>query len=174
MSTFPDLTYVQSRARGIVSAWDEIPNIFVNMAAAGYPTANLAIYAPIRLTLPMDVDRFLISNGSPANVNVDVGIYDKWGNAIWRSGSTAQGPSNDLQVFNISPFLLGPGIYYLAIAMDGTTGQLMSVAGGLQFIRALGWLNQATAFTLPQTATFAKATAAYMPLLSLASPGVTV
>ncbi len=112
-----------------------------------------------------------VFNGGTASGNVDVGIYDAFGNKMVTMGTTAQAGTSALQTFDITDTTLNPGNYYMACAMDGTTGTaLRYTLGSLQVVRATGVLSQSTAFALPTTtATFAAAQDNYIPLMGVTS-----
>lgn len=134
-----------------------------------WPTANLALYCPIVLDDLMLVKNIIIANGAAVSGNVDVGIYAADGTRLVSSGSTAQAGTNVSQVFDVTDTQLGPGLYYLAIALDNTTGTVF----GKTIVAAIGQLagmaQQASAFPLPATATFASLTALVHPNIGIAT-----
>lgn len=131
---------------------------------AAYPTANKAFYVPFTLYRPYLVKLLWCMNGATASGNVDVGIYSLDGTRIVSSGSTAQSGTSTIQTFDITDTLIGPGFFYMAIALDGTTGTLGRAApANAGVTRSLGVLEQTSAFALPSSATFALSTAVYIP-----------
>lgn len=138
-------------------------------ASAIYPTANLAIYIPFRIPRPIVVTKLWAWNGTVVSGNIDVGIYDATGTRLISAGSTAQAGTSAKQEFNIADTEIGPGLFYIATAMNNTTGTLHRVSAlPVELMRLVGCAEQTTAFALPATATFAKvATAAYLPMTGL-------
>ena len=140
-------------------------------ASAVYPAANLAIYAPFRIAAPIVVTDLWCVNGATASGNVDIGIYDGAGNKIVSAGSTAQSGTSTIQTFNITDTLLGGGLFYLAIALDNTTGTFLRFAPSAPVGRIIGLAQQASAFALPATATFATFAQTYLPNMGLSTTG---
>jgi hypothetical protein len=67
--------------------------------------------------------------------------------------------------------VIGPGLYYLALAADGTNNYVVITPAGTtpvpeQFARLYGTLEMASAYTLPSTATFATRTSSVCPLIA--------
>lgn len=97
-----------------------------------------------------------------------MGIYDEAGARKVSTTSTAQGTISVLQVVNITDTALGPGLYYLAIAMDNITGTLSrGLAGSVARCALTGMAEMATAFPLPDPITFATVVSDYVPLVGL-------
>lgn len=124
-----------------------------------WPSANRAIYMPIRIPWPYRVARVFWANGGTITGNVDLGIYTSGGAKIYSTGSTAQSGTSTLQFVTVTtPFVLAPGSYYIAMAVSAVTANL--VQGGTTFalgaIRAMGCLQQDTALPVPTSATFAE------------------
>lgn len=139
-----------------------------NFLSAAYISANRAIYIPFSVSSPILVVKLWSFNGATASGNIDVGIYDTAGTKIISSGSTVQAGTNTLQEFDIADTMLGPGNFYLAVAMDNTTGTLFRNSGGSTSLQsAVGMAQQATAFPLPATATFAATGSTYVPMVGL-------
>lgn len=136
-------------------------------SSTAWPAANLAIFIPFTLGMPVTVYKLAIGAGATAAGNFDVGIYNAIGALLVSSGATAKGNSTE-HILDITDTRIGPGVYYLAMSADGTDNYIMSTPGGvapvpLQKTRLLGVLNMATAYTLPGTATFAAATNVAFP-----------
>lgn len=127
--------------------------------SVAWPTANKAIYMPVLLAEPLLVTQMWVENGATASGNIDVGIYDEAGTRIVSSGSTAQSGTSAMQVFNVTDTLLGPGVFYIAVALDNTTGTVHVWGSATTILgRATGALQQTSAFALPAVATFATLT----------------
>lgn len=140
-------------------------SISATPASLAYPASNDAIFVPVTVKQTVLIKRLYSLNGTSANNNIDVGIYTKGGTRVVSSGSTAQSGTNAPQFYDVTDLTLSPGLYYLAVAMDGTSGTLFRLAPGLHILQLLGVAKQATAFALPATATFATPTANYLPVI---------
>ena len=130
-------------------------NAMVGPSSALWPAANLAIFHPIRLAVPVTVTKFWLINGATAAGNVDIGIYDLNGYRIASTGSTAQGTVSVLQSIDVTDFTIGPGGFYLAMALDNGTATSLSNSMTAIQTRELGLAEMAAAFPLPATATLA-------------------
>lgn len=131
-------------------------------ASTAWPAANRAIFVPFLVYQPLVVVKMMISNGSTAAGNVDVGVYDDQGNLLVSSGSTAQSGTGALQTFDITDTLLLPGLYYMAQAAS-TTSHTNVAWAPLALPGCMGIAQMASALPLPATATFATATSSYVP-----------
>lgn len=133
----------------------------VSHGAQAWGTSNMARYVPIMVTQPTPLTKFFWPMNTAANV--DVGIYTATGTRIVSAGSTAGAGLATYQEFNVTDTTLEPGRYYLAANIDNGAGQ----AGGFLFTtelcRALGCYEEAAAFPLPATATFAAPTSNLIP-----------
>ena len=135
-------------------------------ASATFPASNDALFIPVYLHQTYLIKRLFSINGAAVSGNIDVGIYSEDGARITSSGTTAQSGTSVPQFFDVTDIVLGPGRYYLAVAMDNTTGTLFRATTTLiARFQSLGMAKQATAFALPASATFATITAAYLPLI---------
>lgn len=141
-------------------------------AVAAWPSANRAMYVPFVVETPFLAQMMFVLNGTVAG-NVDVGIYNDEGKRIVSKGTTAQAGATLLQSFDITDTVLLPGVYYMAMASDSASGQYMrwsinaSATTGAQMAASMGVLQQASAFVLPATATFAVAQDSYVPDIGL-------
>lgn len=147
---------------------------FSGFASGAWPTANLAFYFPITLTEPFTVDRMFWFNGSTiAATNADAGIYTKDGTRIVSTGSTALSGTNTLQAAEVTNTTFGPGLFYMALALDTNTGHQFRVTTMLaEHLRGWGVFQEASAFALPATATFATMAQAYLPIFGFQNRGV--
>jgi hypothetical protein len=138
------------------------------VGSAAYPAADRAHFLPFRVNRPTLITKLMAYNGSTASGNIDVGIYSHDGTRLVSTGSTAQSGTSALQVFDVTDTWLGPGRFYLAVAMDNTTGTLFrATLGSTQIDAGIGLLIEASAFPLPATATFAtiSGAAAFVPII---------
>lgn len=141
--------------------------------STAWTSANLAIYIPFTIAHPFTPSKMWWINGVTVGTNnVDVGIYDSQGNQLFHSGSTLTSGVSVSQSVSVSSLTLQRGTYYFAMAMDGTTDVLAQISIGAVFSRAFGVLQQATAFPLPATATFATMTAVRFPIVGVTIQGV--
>jgi hypothetical protein len=168
---------------GVITPWAPIESIGIKLTAHGflmnstvgavYPSSNLAIYVPFVLRRQITAAQLFWYNGATVSGNVDIGIYTAGGARLVSSGSTAQANASVLQVVDITDTTIGPGLFRLALAMNNTTGTLISVATGLLgFLSAMGVTQQATAFALPANSTIATATFDYLPVFGLTTGSV--
>jgi hypothetical protein len=144
-------------------------NAGYNDGSAAWPTANLGLFLPIRLTYPFLVVAAIVANGTAVSGNFDVGLYTEGGTRLTSIGSTAQaGTSTNQRVALGTPYLLAPGSYYLGIAVDNTTAQVHRYAPAqLGFAQLGGILQAATVFALPASVTYAALTNAYIPRVGI-------
>lgn len=127
----------------------------LGLTTSTWPTANKAYFIPFSVFAPITIVKMFVINGGTASGNIDVGIYDRGGSRLVSSGSTAQSGTSAVQEFNITDTLLLPGLYYLACAMDNTTGTLDLWNPATALARVMGVVEQTSAFALPSSATFA-------------------
>lgn len=141
-------------------------------ASIAWPVANLAIYEPSIIYQPLTIVKMSILNGTAVSGNVDIGIYDAGGAKLVTAGSTAQAGTSAIQTFDITDTLLRPGLYYMALALDNTTGTVEGVSG-LTAIDAeiLGVMQQASAFAMPSPATFAAFAQTLLPFIAMHTQG---
>ena len=145
----------------------------VNFAA--YPTANTAIYIPFRTAVPLIATAMYIHNGATVSGNFDLGIYTDDGTRLVSSGSTAQSGISTLQVVDITDTLLGSGlVFYMAVSFDNTTATVGKIAISAVRGRVVGIAEEASAFALPATATFAVFTQTMAPHIGITTRGTLV
>jgi hypothetical protein len=143
-----------------------------SVGTAAWPAANRAIYVPFVVEAPVTVVQVAWENGATLNGNVDVGIYDLAGTRLVSLGSTAQAGASVAQAGDITDRPLNPGVYYMAMASSSATATFARVSPTIVGVRAGGVLQQDTAFALPTTATFAVATASFLPMFALITQAV--
>jgi hypothetical protein len=146
-----------------------VPSVF---ASGTWPQANTAIFIPFALTKAITIVKMFSMNGATASGSIDLGIYDVAGTRLISSGSTAQAGTNTLQEFDITDTQIGPGLFYMAVAKNDTAGTLYRVAPVAQLPAGIGVLQQASAFALPATATFAAMAQAYFPWIGMTTRSV--
>lgn len=140
--------------------------IATTAASAAWPSANRALFVPFRLPRQMTVYQGVVGCGSGSTGNFDVGVYDSAGNKIVSSGATARAASTEV-VANMTDTAIGPGLFYMAVAVDGTTNIVQQVPAAVGLTKMLGVLEMGSAYTLPATATYATVSAANIPMMAL-------
>lgn len=138
-------------------------------ASAAWGTNNKAIYIPFRTTAPLIVRQMFCFNGSTANGNVDIGVYDARFTLLVSTGSTAQAGTSALQVIDVTDTEIGVGTFYLALALSSTSGTIFRTSeANNAFASAFGLLQQtASAFPLPATGTPVTTTGSNRPVFGL-------
>ena len=92
------------------------------------PVANTAYLYKFRVGAPIKVSRVMITTGV-ATDHVDVGIYNLQGVRLASTGDTALVGSPAQQTINLTAAVtLAPGLYWAAIAINGTTGRVYGVS----------------------------------------------
>jgi hypothetical protein len=137
-------------------------------ASQNYVTANLAVYIPFWVPVPLLVTKMGWGNGSAVAGNICAGIYTPAGARLVTTGSTAQSGTATLQVVDVADTFLARGTYYLGMNSDtsGATQKVIAVLPAAGIPQSLGLLQQAVgAVALPDPATFAKYAAAFIPLV---------
>jgi hypothetical protein len=121
-------------------------------ASTAWPSANLAIIVPIRIPRKVTVYKMSAGCGATAGGNFDVGIYDHFFRRIVSTGSTARATSSEV-IVDVTDTEIGPGQYYLAMSVDGTSNIVCIAQTNLAMIKLLGVMIQTSAFALPSTLT---------------------
>lgn len=144
-------------------------------AAVAWGTALYAIYIPITIPVPFTVYKMAVLNGATVAGNVDVGIYDRWGNRLVSMGSTAMAGVSTVQSFDVADTVLTPANYFFAFVSDSTTATFSCVTLAAQGQRASGVQVQTLgAMPLPATATFATPTNTIVPWVSASIAGTVI
>ncbi len=136
-------------------------NLKPTLASAVWTTANRAIYTPVYLPRPIELSSIRVFIGATAADNMDVGIYlpdteGKPGARLQHSGGVAQSGVNHFQDVPLIASVIVAGLVYFAMAMNGTTGTvrvLGSMTTNLSGLILGGVFTEATAYTLPSSAT---------------------
>lgn len=137
-------------------------------ASATWPANNQAIFIPFVLSMPELIVKLFVMNGATASGNIDMGIYDDAGTRIVSIGTTAQTGTSAIQAFDITDTQVGPGRFYLALALSSTVGTVFRLTSATaNYASMMGAAEQATAFALPATATFVAPTSSYVPLIGM-------
>lgn len=136
-------------------------------ASATWPLASRAIFIPFRISRSILVLNMFTFNGAVVNGNLDIGLLDAVGTRLVSSGSTAQAGINQIQTLNIADTLVGPGQFYIALAMDNIVGTFFRSNFSAPKVAVVGMLQQVAAFPLPAAAVFALGALSYIPVCGL-------
>lgn len=139
-----------------------------------WPAANVALFVPFSVVQPVTVLEGWAACGSTGGGNFDIGIYDTAGNRLTSSGATARTATTTVNTTGMTNLDLFPDTwYYMAMSADGTNNYIAGIIGA-GFYEAMGVCEATSAYTLPNPATLARTTRAYLPLfgLNLQSTGV--
>ena len=142
-------------------------------SAAAWPSANLAIYIPIRVPVRCVARSLWYASGSTSNGNVDMGLYDAAGDAIISATGASKANGGEVQIFDVTDTTVGPGRYYLALVSDSGTSTFYRIAPAAPLCAAWGVLTETSAYPLPATATWAvPQTLAYLPVMGMSYQAV--
>lgn len=164
---------IRRRIVGIGDQWTGAGHVLMgNFVLTHGITANKAYYMPFYLPESFSMTHLFHISGASATGNVDLGIYDENGTRLVSTGSVAKGGTNNCHLLNATDTTLPRGKYYFAYAQNGTT----TVGGwfGIQLSKLCGNLEQATAFPLPATATFAVVSHGTVPCVGMTSSGAVI
>lgn len=182
LECFPTLSSLHHDAIGSeANRWSLLGGGSFNSAA--WYAASLAVYVPFRLFAPTIFDRMFTYNGGTAGNSLDLGVYDS--SLIRRAsmGLAVQSGTNGLQIRTFgADLVLGPGRYFMALSMNGTTGTFFvnttspPVAG---VYRCMGLFEQSlsgesTPGTLPATAAVTAYARTTFPWFGLVRKGFTI
>jgi hypothetical protein len=145
-------------------------SLIVSPVSATYPSADLAIFMPVKVTETITIKKLWVLNGATASGNTNMALYNSEFILVagTETGSTAQAGTNVIQEFTITPTGITPGLYYVAIAMDNTTGTLFRYSIGSEGAKYVGLFSQASSFDLPAVATPADANS-YAPVMGFST-----
>jgi hypothetical protein len=149
----------------LLDSW--IPRYAEPAGQAAWPSANLAIYVPLRIPSRIVVRKLWVAVGNTATGNIDMALYDASGVAVVEATAAAH-TSQMEQVFDVTDTTVGPGLYYIGVASDSGTDNFNRYTPAAPVAAAWGVLTQTSAYPLPSTATFAlDQTLAYVPVAGL-------
>jgi hypothetical protein len=138
-----------------------------------WPSANRAIYAPFRIWAPYLVQRVFWANGATVgNGTADCGVYTPGGARLFSAGPTTTAEANIVQSVAITPFLLVPGPYYMALSLSSASDTILSKVPIARNLIMMGYAQQGSVATLPATFTLASLAAGYVPLFGITSSTV--
>ena len=120
-----------------------------------WPSANLAIYVPLRVVSRVVVKQLWLAATATGTGNADCGVYNSGGTRLVSAGSTARVAAVAEQVFDVTDTTIGPGLYYWALSCSNNTDQVKSLVPVAPLPAAWGVLSEALgSVTLPATATW--------------------
>lgn len=169
---FPNVTLSVVSIESLGVAMSSLGLTAASFTSAAWPTANKAFFVPVWVARQTTLVKAFVYNGATASGNLDIGLYLPNGTQVVSLGSTAQSGTSALQELNITDTTIGPGLYYMALAMDGTTGTAFRATVGSTRGGAMGIYEMTSAFALPATATYATNTASYLPLFGFTTRSV--
>lgn len=139
------------------------------VAGSVWPTANLAIHIPIRVPKQTSLKGMWWRNGTVVSGNVQAGIYNKDGVRLASIAPTAHAGTSTYQLVNFSSVLwIGPGLFYMSMVMDNTTGRInRAPVTDLNVATSFGMCQTASAYPLPPTVAFAAVTNDYAPMFGM-------
>jgi hypothetical protein len=126
-------------------------------------TANRAVYWPVVVNRSTTIIDFAIDVATQ-NGNVDAGIYDWFGTRIVSNGGVACGAAG-AQIISVADTTLSPGWYHIAFSSDSGTAVFRGNNIATPAARACGAQQQASAYPLPSTATFAAYTTGFTQMI---------
>lgn len=138
-------------------------------SSAAWPTANTAIYVPVRVRVPMRVTHMWYASETVGTDNIDLGIYNASGTRLVSTGAIAKVASATARVEDITDTSLAPGLYYLAMNCASATATFRWLAAGAPLPAAAGLRDEAVGATaLPSTATWSVAqTLGRIPMIGM-------
>lgn len=147
-------------------------------SSTAWPASSLALFVPFVLAAPVSIGQAFTSNGASTGDSIDLGIYTSDFRRLVSTALQAQSGTSALQVFGLTTTQFGPGRFFMAISVNGTTSTLIARAPTAAFMRAMGCFQQdlsgaGTPGTLPATATPAAVANAYLPVFGLGRAGFT-
>lgn len=143
-----------------------------------WPSANLAIYVPMYLPSPLQLQSLYWNNGTTVAGNVMMGIYNENGSQILETAVVAQSGSGAPQSVDFSSRALrfGTGRYWLGIVMSSATAQLKGWTNGTGITsinRMFGLSEESLGGTdLPAQMTFGSSARGLIPLLGIGPAGI--
>lgn len=136
--------------------------------SSAYPSASMAIYVPLRVKARRVVKKLSVANGGTVSGNVDMAVYNSAGTRLVTVGGVAQSGTSQDQTFDVTDTTIGPGLFYLAVVLDNTTGTIGRDNDAAPLCAAQGLLTEASAYPLPATATWSvDQTLAFYPAIAM-------
>lgn len=139
-------------------------------SSATWPAANRTIYVPFWIHQPMIAYRMWCLNGGTVGTNtVTAAIYTADSSHLPASNvveaSATSAGANALQFFDITDTMLGNGLWYMALALDGTTATVFRASFGVTALATQCIFTQES--NTPSTATPVAAANTQLPLFGV-------
>jgi len=93
---------------------------YAGAANVTWGTANLVVFSPVAVSMPVTVSRIWWMNGDAISGNVDCGIFTPDGTLVLGAGNTAQATANARQHVDVTDTLLPAGLYYIGVKCEAT------------------------------------------------------
>lgn len=138
----------------LADSW--LPHLYGPAGTNQIETDGLAIYVPIRVPTVCLV-RQLWVGAATGTGNIDMGLYDATGVALVSATAAAKAGTSTEQVFDTTDAVIGPGLYYIALASQSAYESVTCYDLSAPMAAAFGVYTQTSAYPLPATATFAVA-----------------
>ena len=138
-------------------------------AGAVWPAANRAIYTPFEIDQAVTVTALLFEIVAGGAGNAEIGIYNAAGVKQGASSGAISTVAAGIKTF-ATTINLTRGRYYVGLATDGVLATFRRYAGAgaaANVLAIAGLKQQAAAYPLPASATFADAAANYVPFAAL-------
>lgn len=119
------------------------------LASQTWPSANRAILIPFILLQGKTIRRLSCRNGSVVSGNVDIAVYDSSFTKVTAAANVAQAGTNTRQVFDVADVAVNPGLYYMSLVADNTTGTFAGTTATASWLSASGVFEKQTAYPLP-------------------------
>lgn len=129
----------------------EFASLDIQCNSSGW-VANRSYFTPFYLPAPAMLRRIGWGNGATSSGNVDAGLFRYDGTRLRTTGSTPQAGSDAIQTVDVVDIECPPGLYYMAIAFDNTTGNIRCISSTARILSSFGVFQQ-SAFPLPSTFT---------------------
>lgn len=111
--------------------------------------ANATVAFPIYLPDTATFVKAWVVNGATVSGNLDIGLYDETWSLITSTGSFAQAGASIMQEQDITDVTVGPGLYYLAMALSSATATFQLANSNVLIAVTSGSNYMLTAFPLP-------------------------
>lgn len=148
---------------------DAMATASISPGLAAWPQSGTALFVPVIVRIPVTIVEFVWYNGATVSGNLDAGIYDSESNLLINTGSTAQSGVSQAQSKSVTSTSINPGVYYLAMCADNTTGIYQRYVPGVVLSRMCGMADQQSiTLPLPNSATMVGNAINYLPCLSAA------
>lgn len=167
MSDFPGMSLLMPHGDiiSVAHPWSLGAGILQTVSGLAWPAANRAEFVPFRVPYPVTVYKLACGTGTANTGNFDLGIYDANGTRLVSTGSTPKTTAGVERIIDVTDTFLLPGLYYLAMAVDGTAAYIQT-SGQTWLSKMAGIREMSSAFALPATATFATASTGNCPIVA--------